>query len=58
MLKRLGTPALSVAIAALAVGPSFAGPFDAIQVPEPATISIFGVGLASAYVARKLFGRK
>ena len=45
MLDRLGTLALGVAIAALAVGPSFAGTFDAIQVPEPATIGLVATGI-------------
>lgn len=56
MLNRLGTLTLGVVIAALAAGPSFAG--TSIRVPEPATITIFGAGLAGAFVARKLFGRK
>ena len=28
------------------------------QVPEPATMSLFGLGAASAFVAKKLIGRK
>jgi hypothetical protein len=62
MLNHLSALTLGIAGATLAIGPSFAGTlpiFDAIiRVPEPASITIFGVGLAGAFVARKLFGRK
>src|SRR5512146_3188352 len=61
MLNHLSALTLGIAIATLAIGPSFAGTlpiFDAIiRVPEPASITIFGVGLAGAFVARKFFGR-
>ena len=30
----------------------------AIQVPEPATMSLFGLGVAGAFIARKFIGRK
>lgn len=29
-----------------------------IQVPEPATMTLFGLGVAGAFIARKLTGRK
>ena len=29
-----------------------------IQVPEPATMSLFGLGVAGAFIARKFIGRK
>jgi hypothetical protein len=28
------------------------------QVPEPATMSLFGLGVAGAFIAKKVFGRK
>ena len=38
----------------LVSSPSFA----VMAVPEPSTLSIFGVGIACAFVARKLIKRK
>ena len=52
-LNILGT-ALTLALVA---GPAMAGG-NTISVPEPATITLFGVGIAGAFVARKFFGRK
>ena len=39
----------------MTVGPALA---DAIRVPEPATITIFGAAAVGAYVVRKSKGRK
>jgi hypothetical protein len=38
------------------VGPALAG--TAIQLPEPATMTLFGVGAGAAYLAKRFIGRK
>ena len=38
------------------MGPAFAG--RAIQVPEPATMTLFGVGAGGAYLVKRFIGRK
>ena len=40
----------------MVVAPTFAVP--RISVPEPASISVFAIGAAGVFVARKLFGKK
>ena len=37
------------------VAPAFAG---TIQVPEPATMTLFGLGVGGAYLAKRFLGRK
>ena len=37
------------------VGPAFAG---TISVPEPATMTLFGIGAGAAYLAKRFIGRK
>ena len=46
---------LMVAAFVMTVGPALA---DAIRVPEPSTISIFGAAAVGAYVVRKFRGKK
>jgi hypothetical protein len=46
---------VSVALALLAV-PAIAD--SAQPLPEPATMSLFGLGVAGAFIARKLINRK
>ena len=41
----------------MSVGPAFAFVGDAITVPEPASITIFGTAVVGAFIARK-FGRR
>jgi hypothetical protein len=38
------------------VGPAFAG--QVIQVPEPATMTLFGLGAGGAYLVKRFIGRK
>jgi hypothetical protein len=48
-----------VAVVLLLVGtsaPAFAGTI--IAVPEPATMTLFGVGAGAAYLAKRFIGRK
>lgn len=37
------------------VGPALA---SAVQLPEPATMTLFGVGAGAAYLAKRFIGRK
>jgi hypothetical protein len=38
------------------VGPAFAG--TPVSLPEPATMTLFGVGAAGAYLIKRFAGRK
>jgi PEP-CTERM motif len=38
------------------VGPAFAGTI--VRVPEPATMTLFGVGVGGAYLVKRFIGRK
>lgn len=40
---------------AMVVAPAFAAP---IAIPEPASMSVFAIGAAGVFIARKFFGRK
>ena len=42
----------------MTVGPALAIIPDAIRIPEPATMTMFGVAAVGGYIARKFFGRK
>jgi hypothetical protein len=43
----------------MTVGPAFAGFVpDAIRVPEPATMTLFGAAVVGGYLVRKLRNRK
>jgi hypothetical protein len=49
-----------IAAALLFVGtsaPAFAG-ITTIPVPEPATLTLFGLGVGGAYLAKRFIGRK
>jgi hypothetical protein len=39
------------------VGPAFAGA-PGIPVPEPATVTLFGLGAGGAYLIKRFYGRK
>ena len=56
MTDRIVTIAGAVLGLALVAGPAMAG--AVVRVPEPATMSLFGLGAAGAFVARKFVGRK
>ena len=56
MTDRIVTIACTALGFALIAGPAMAG--LPIGVPEPATMSLFGLGVAGAFVARKFIRRK
>ncbi len=47
----------SIIRAKFALGPALAGP-GIIGLPEPATLTLFGLGVAGAYVAKRCINRK
>jgi len=51
-MERIITAALILAASAV---PAFAG---TIRVPEPATMTLFGLGVGGAYLAKRFIGRK
>jgi len=55
MIDRIVTIAGAALGFALVAAPAMAG---SVQVPEPATMTLFGLGVAGAFVAKKLVGRK
>jgi hypothetical protein len=57
MVDRIVT-IVGAALSLVAVaGPAMAG-IAVTRVPEPATMSLFGLGIAGAFIARKFTGRK
>ena len=52
-MNRIITTALILAASAV---PAFAG--TTVQVPEPATMTLFGVGAGGAYLVKRFIGRK
>jgi len=51
-MERIITAALILVVTA---APAFAG---TISVPEPATMTLFGLGVGGAYLAKRFIGRK
>jgi hypothetical protein len=58
MMDRIVTIVGTVLILAAATGPAMAGFFPVGRVPEPATMTLFGLGVAGAYVAKRFLNRK
>jgi hypothetical protein len=52
-MNRLVVSALILVTSAV---PAFAG--SPVQVPEPMTMSLFGIGVGGAYLAKRFIGRK
>jgi PEP-CTERM motif-containing protein len=57
MTDRIVTIAGAALGLALIAGPVMAG-ISVARVPEPATMTLFGLGVAGAFVARKFIRRK
>jgi len=55
MINRIVTSAL---ILAASVAPAFAGTFVVPKLPEPATMTLFGLGAGGAYLAKRFLSRK
>ena len=48
---------LAVLVLAGSAAPAFAG-IPPVAVPEPATMTLFGIGAGAAYLAKRFIGRK
>jgi hypothetical protein len=57
MIDRILTIAGAALGLALLASPVMAQPVT-VQVPEPTTMTLFGLGVAGAFIARKFTGRK
>ena len=57
MINRIITIAGAALGLALVAAPAMAG-ITPVGVPEPATMTLFGLGVAGAFVAKKFIGRK
>jgi hypothetical protein len=57
MIDRIVTIAGVALALAMALEPAMAGP-SVLRIPEPATMSLFGLGVAGAFIAKKFIGRK
>jgi hypothetical protein len=51
---------LAALIFAAATAPALAGPANGVtgNLPEPASMTLFGLGIGGAYVAKRFFNRK
>jgi PEP-CTERM motif-containing protein len=58
MKDRLTLAYFTILLLALSVGPVFAAPPGIVAVPEPATMTLFGLGVGGAFIAKKFFDRK
>jgi hypothetical protein len=56
MADRFGTILGTTLILVMAAGPAMAG--VAVRLPEPATLSLFGLGAAGAFIAKRFIRRK
>jgi hypothetical protein len=57
MFNRIATVTVASLLFALSVAPAFAGQLIP-RLPEPTTMTLFGLGIGGAFIAKKLFGRK
>jgi hypothetical protein len=55
MINRIVKSAL---ILATSVAPAFAGTVAVPKLPEPATMTLFGLGAGGAYLAKRFLSRK
>jgi hypothetical protein len=57
MIDRIATMIGATLILVTVAGPAMAG-VPHSRLPEPATMSLFGLGVAGALIAKKFIGRK
>jgi len=50
----------TVLVFAAAAAPALAGPAGGVtgKLPEPASMTLFGIGIGGAYIAKRFFNRK
>ena len=58
MIDRIGTITGTAVGLVMLTGPAVAGTLIQVSVPEPASMSLSGLGVAGAFVARKFIRRK
>jgi hypothetical protein len=58
MIDRIVTIIGATLILITVAGPAMAGAFVPVALPEPATMTLFGLGAVGAFVARKFIKRK
>jgi hypothetical protein len=58
MMDRIVTIVGTALIFVAVTGPAMAGDLHVGRVPEPATMALFGLGVAGAYVAKRFLNRK
>jgi hypothetical protein len=58
MTEKLMTIIGTTLLLLMVVEPAVAGAVGIPRVPEPATMTLFGLGAAGAFIARKFVGRK
>jgi hypothetical protein len=58
MIDRIAAIAGAALVLAMATGPAMAGTAAPPSLPEPATMTLFGLGAAGAFIANRVIRRK